>query len=113
MRCAVSGASQHSHRVNMAEFFRITFTDQELTLDGNQYDKCVFRDCVIHFGATAPMDWGDCDLDNCRIQLEGPALATMKFFYQLYHGGGASMRKYVEEMIEQIRTPPPDASAEA
>lgn len=58
--------------------------DQELInddvqLDGNQFTKCIFRRCRMHFRAKAPVALNECVLDNVSWHFSESAALTLDF----------------------------------
>ncbi len=86
------------------EFRDQDFTGQEITLDGNVFTGCTFRNCRVVFRAIAP-----CTLtannfgENVQWILDGPAALTVKFLTALYHGAGEGGQQLVETTFENIR----------
>lgn len=88
------------------EFRDRDFNGEEVTLDGNTFTGCTFRNCRVVFRATAP-----CTLnanvfkENVQWTLDGPAALTLQFLRAMYHGMGSGGRDLVEHTIEQVRRP--------
>jgi hypothetical protein len=55
------------------------YTNTKILLDGNSFEGCTFTDCVIEFGATAPVSLVNNKLIRCRWEFVGPAAETIAF----------------------------------
>ena len=86
------------------EFRDQDFTGQEITLDGNTFTGCTFRNCRVVFRATAP-----CTLtansfkENINWTFDGPAALTVQFMTALYHGMGKGGRELIEQTFKNIQ----------
>ncbi len=87
----------------MNRFESSTFKNTRVVLDGNQYVKCVFENCVLVFMATGPVGLTNCTFINVRWTLEGAAALTMQFLKALYQGAGEGGQQLVESLFAQIR----------
>jgi len=97
----------------MALFENQTFTDQEIHLDGNEYNSCRFEACKIVFSANAPVRMSGATFHGCSWDLQGAARLTLEFISGVYRIKG--MQQFVENTFENIRrggggTAPPDAN---
>ena len=87
------------------EFEGETFVRERIVIDGKNFYKCRFRQCLLLFGASARTNFGDCDFEeNTQIVLNDHAILTLAFLHQLYLGG---MKDYVEKVFDRVRTPMP------
>ena len=88
----------------MTEFIGRTFVGEKIVLDGHKFSDCTFRDCMIHFGATAPTDVGTIHFEgNTILVFTRTAMETVKMLHQMYH---FAQRQFVEELIAKIRAEP-------
>jgi hypothetical protein len=77
------------------------FTDQTITLDGEEYETCTFKGCRLVFaGGSVPMFY-DCVFSECDWDLIGPARNTIGFLVALWTSGN---RIYVEQIFSTIRS---------
>lgn len=78
------------------------FEGEEMELDGNHFEGCVFRNCkLVYSGGTVPELIGN-DLEHCHFKLEGPAQHTIAFCRMLVKAG---LDQAVETIIAQMRQP--------
>jgi hypothetical protein len=86
------------------EFRDQDFTGQEVTLDGNTFTGCTFRNCRVVFKAIAPCQMSACHFkENIEWALEGPAALTIDVLTSLYHGMGEGGRQLVERTFDNMR----------
>ncbi len=78
-----------------------TFSHQTIRLDGRQFRRCTFKNCVLDVHGTAPIELEDCTLDGCELELNGPAGLAIEFLHFLAQDPGSA--HLVERVIEQIR----------
>jgi hypothetical protein len=61
-----------------------TFSYSVVTLDDNEYEKCVFNNCtLVYKGGPLPM-LRDCQLKDCKWTFEDAALRTFHWMMNLY-----------------------------
>ena len=77
-----------------------TFVDQQITLDGQAYERCTFRRCQLGYAGGPPPSMVGCHFENCNWGFMGAAANTVAFMAALYSGG---MRDLIEKTIESIR----------
>jgi hypothetical protein len=88
-----------------------TFTDEEVTIDGNSFKNCTLIRCRVVYSGTGRYDISGLRLTNSGITLKGPAGNTMLFLANLYKAGA---RELVENTIDyHIRGISPSATTEA
>ena len=86
------------------EFRDQDFTGQEVTLDGNTFTGCTFRNCRVVSKALAPSKLSACHFkENIQWTLDGPAALTIDFLTNIYHGMGEGGRQLVERTFDNIR----------
>ena len=88
----------------------VSFTDQDVLLDGIQYKNCKFERCKIFFFGNLQTMLQENSFSECSWQFAGPAQTTVQFMTAMYqHGGG--LRELVEAALLEIRgttnAPPP------
>lgn len=87
-----------------------TIENQDVTLDGNSFMRCTFRNCRMIFRASASSHMESCQfLDGVTFHMEGAADLTMQFLTACYHGMGDGGRDLVENTFRNIRAGRPPA----
>ena len=78
-----------------------TFQNEDVTLDGNSFENCTFRNCrVIFRGSAATNLVGNQFGEGVNWVFDGPAALTIAFLSALYRGGA---KELVEQTLENIR----------
>lgn len=80
-----------------------TFIGARVILDGNSFEECVFQNCVLEFGGTAPVNLVNNRIVDCQWSFVGPAAATVSFMSGVYNGLGSEGQKLVEAIFDNIR----------
>ena len=80
-----------------------TYKNMRVRLDGNHFEQCVFRQCVLEFGASDDVGLVECAFHNCSWEFVGSAATTIKFMTGLYSGLGPEGQKLIEETFDDIR----------
>ena len=68
------------------------FENQQVRLDGNEYNNCVFNSCTILYSGMGTVHLYECDFNNCKWQFDGPAANTINFLAGVYRMGGDFVR---------------------
>lgn len=55
------------------------FVDDDVRLDGNQFEHCTFTNCRMHFQALSPVGLQHCTFNNVSWHFSGPASLTLDF----------------------------------
>lgn len=77
----------------------ISYTHENIFLDGEVFRGCDFRDCrLIYSGGTPPM-FDNCRFDNCEWKLEGGAAQTLVHLRGVWKAGG---KVPVQSIIKEI-----------
>ena len=77
-----------------------TFTNETITLDGNDYDNCEFNKCeLVYSGGTLP-NLSDSNFNDCGWSFRDAAARTIQLMTALYAGGAIRL---VEGTFEYIR----------
>lgn len=79
------------------------YEETKVKLDGNDFTKCIFMNCVLEYSGLKPVSFIDCEFIGNSWVFVGPAQNTLRFLTGLYHGMG-DKGKLVEETFESIRT---------
>jgi hypothetical protein len=79
-----------------------TFTDEPITLDGNEFVSCVFRRCNVMYSAIGSVVLDGNEFDGCTWGFTGPAASTIDFLARLYSMGGGA-QTLIEATFENIR----------
>lgn len=76
------------------------FNGQRIVADGNQYERCSFKDCdIVHQGGTSP-SFSNCSFDNPRFSFDGPAANTVMFIRALASDPG--MDPVVQDLLPEM-----------
>jgi hypothetical protein len=59
------------------------FSNQEIDLDGNEFDGCTFTNCRLKFSARQPFSATKCEFLNVKWVFGGPAAATLGLIEKL------------------------------
>lgn len=79
------------------------FEDTDVILDGNEYERCVFRRTRITYSAYKGGGFSYCEFYECRWALRGPAADTLQFLSATFNGLGEEGRALVEKTFDNIR----------
>lgn len=82
------------------------FRDQEVRLDGNAFIECRFEGCNLVYGGDGAVGLQGCTFDKVEWEFVGEAANTLAFLSSLYHHFGKGGQDLVENIFEQIRSPP-------
>lgn len=78
------------------------FNNTTVQLDGNTFESCNFRDCVLEYSGGRPPSIVKCVFTDSSFTFAHQAGDTIKFMTALYHGG---FKPVIEHTFEQIRNP--------
>src|SRR5438045_5309205 len=84
-------SSTRRPKIKIMKFQGQTFRDQDLQLDGNEYESCKMENCRLFFGATAPVDLSNNKIDGSTFVFQGAALLTLGFMTKLYADGAVDL----------------------
>lgn len=84
-------------------FKEMTFKNQTLQLDGNEYVGCSFERCSLTFRGEDSSTLDNCSYVDVDFNFDGPAKATLDFLQSLYQAGYETM---VDEIFNSIRSVP-------
>lgn len=77
-----------------------TFTDEKISVDGNQFYRCIFNEChLIYHGGELPFI-EKCQFNDCLWRLMDAAWQVERYLKNLYAGGLANV---VEDWINMVR----------
>lgn len=68
------------------------YTNQRVILDGNSFEKCEFKNCILEFGATAPVSLVGNKISDCQWSFVGPAALTILFLNSVIRDGGPEVK---------------------
>jgi hypothetical protein len=94
----------------MTQLTGMSFSNQDIRLDGVAYRNCRFENCRIVFGGALPTALQDNQFQNCTWNFDGPAAVTMQFLAAL-HAQGGDARTLVEGTWHSVRGEPMPAAA--
>jgi hypothetical protein len=82
-----------------------TFADQEVALDGNQYYKCRFNDCVFVYAGGAHPFFDGCHFDSITLKPVGDAWHILLFWKGLQQANLGGLVDATFNMIRGIEPP--------
>ncbi|MGJ3239677.1 MAG: hypothetical protein ACFE0Q_13285 [Anaerolineae bacterium] len=84
----------------MTTFNNETFSNEDVNVDGNQYDNCTFDTVLlIYQGGGVPV-FNECTFRNVKIDLQGSASQTAGYLNSLYDAG---LPEEVEQVISDVQ----------
>lgn len=86
----------------MAKHSKQTFRNQNLVLDGNEYEQCVFEACTLEYQGVKAVALTGSTINNCQWSFKGPAANAVQFMSALY-GSGQQGAMLVEQTFNAIR----------
>lgn len=96
----------------MAKNTQQTYRDQTVILDGSEFDRCVFENCVLEYQGVKPVTLNGSTMTNCQWAFKGPAANAVQFMSAMYRSGAAGAM-LIETTFNQIRglVPAPQSQA--
>ncbi|HKU94387.1 MAG TPA: hypothetical protein VJR58_03875 [Vineibacter sp.] len=91
------------HNGTRARFFDMTFSGGTVDIDGNAYQRCIFRRCIIRYQGSGPTHFDDCTFVECSLALVGFAAATADLLRTLHQDNGSWGRRAVNAVLDTIR----------
>jgi hypothetical protein len=79
----------------MIKNFGNTYVSVKVELDGNSFEGCKFEDCILEFGATAPVSLVGNRIINCRWSFVGAAGDTIAFLRAITQDSGVDGEKFI------------------
>ena len=76
------------------------FRGKRIYLDGCSFHGCTFERCILVYSGTLGVDLVEARFIDCRWEVEGAALRTLRFLKLLYAVGA---RRLVENIFSEIR----------
>ena len=67
----------------MANFKKKDFTGEKVTLDGNNYDECNFRNAKLVYGGGPPPNLIRCNFTGSSLDFDGAAANTISLLKAL------------------------------
>jgi hypothetical protein len=67
----------------VAKFENQTFEGGTVSLDGNEFVRCTFRDVVLKYAGQG-VDMTDCNIEQFRFQFDGDLARGLHTLYQLF-----------------------------
>ena len=62
---------------NRARYIERKFQNQVLPIDGQEYERCHFKDCVFTYHGAQHFLIDGGDMDGCRLEVHGEAANTI------------------------------------
>ncbi|WP_309604889.1 hypothetical protein [Phenylobacterium sp.] len=75
------------------------YNHETVTLDGEEYADCEFRDCRMVFSGGAPPAFDSCRFDGCEWKFEDGAANTLAYLKVVWSVGGKAP---VQALIKEI-----------
>jgi hypothetical protein len=83
------------------EFQNETFTDQQISLDDNEFHGCTFKRCTLEYSGGQPPTIQKCTFEQSpKIIFSETAANTLNFLTTLYHGG---FKPIIDKTFDNIR----------
>jgi len=80
-----------------------TYTGVRVTLDNQNYEKCIFTNCIIEYGGTGPISLDGCSFNSCQWVFTGHAQNTLNFMQVMYHQMGDFGKSMIEATFKNIK----------
>ena len=77
----------------------VSFTQENVTLDGMTFSDCEFRKCRLIYSGGEPPVFDACKFDHCDWRFEGPAARTLEHLKGVWGAGG---KPTVQALIKDI-----------
>jgi hypothetical protein len=75
------------------------FNHETITLDGERFSGCEFRECRMVYRGGEPPKFDDCRFDDCDWRFEDAAAHTLAYMKLLWAvGGKTSMQALIKEI---------------
>lgn len=87
----------------MAVFENNTFVGQRIQIDGHQYVRNTFRNCILVYGG-GPLHMTDNQLETVTWEFVDAAARTVRLLSSFYLAGGDS-RRFVEQLLATFNRP--------
>ncbi|HWU94926.1 MAG TPA: hypothetical protein VN029_04970 [Sphingomonas sp.] len=83
------------------------FEEVTVTLDGNTYRNCRFRNVLLHYSG-GPVEMSECSLDRFSFQFGGDLAQGLFTLYQLFGTDGMLqiLRGFTEPGAGEVELPP-------
>ena len=83
------------------KFQDITFADELISLDDNEFHGCTFKRCTLEYSGGQPPTIQKCIFEQSpQIIFSGTAADTLNFLTSLYHGG---FKPIIEKTFDSVR----------
>ena len=82
----------------------MSFNHETVSLDGERFAECEFRDCrLVYAGGDAPV-FTDCRFDNCDWKMDGAAGQTLEHLRAMWAAGAkAPVQGLIKEITGAVR----------
>jgi len=80
-----------------------TYENATILLDGEEYNRCTFRNCELQFGASSKVTLVNCSFEDIKWVFIDAAARTLDFMTGLYHEAGEGGKNLIEKTFENIR----------
>ena len=76
-----------------------TFRNEQVSLDYITFVKCRFENVTFVYRGMTPIQWKDCEMENCRFTVDGPAANTLLAIEDLR--ADETLREVVESILSE------------
>lgn len=77
------------------------YESTKVVLDGNSFERCKFKNCILEFGATAPVSLISNEISNCQWSFSGPAAMTINFLRSVSRDAGTELgSKLIQSLFD-------------
>ena len=75
------------------------FNHETVTLDGQSFSSCEFRDCRLVYAGGEPPSFDDCRFEGCEWKLDDAAARTIALLKLVWGvGGKAPVQAYIKDI---------------
>jgi hypothetical protein len=75
------------------------YNHETVTLDGESFEDCEFRECRLVYSGGEPPHFRDCRFDDCEWKFDAAAARTLAHLKLVWASGGKAP---VQAMIKEI-----------
>lgn len=74
---------------------------KRVRLDGHRFEECIFRNCLLEIGATAPFEFDECHFHTCEWGVVEYAAATIELLRLVGQMPGLEM--FTQQVADHIQ----------
>lgn len=79
------------------------FRSEQVALDFHTYESCTFVGCELVYHGYTGFNLINCNFQNCRISLTGPAGAGLQFLSVFRNSGDPGARSMTDQILQSAR----------